>query len=411
MASTQFYLSEKYHNYKKILKSINQKCELENDLNHLSFRLKIHYKEFLEIKEEIINSKNNLTITKSIDESKFKLTIQSLRNVSKSCINDKFVLGKDKFNHNKILNDEIEKMIKIVELDFKFHHINIDLILNVFRLIDFEKELKENSKSIYKLYSLFLDKNEELMNLMYIRIYGQNFEQINKLYLKGVFGKDLNSIQDLDKWNYMAKKHQYNIYVNDQINKNRNYIDWNNFNYGDKRVDHKFRVNIPSLDLEVKMNNKQYYIETKNFTENNKNEINLCLNHNSSQILNRLNVQTILEKDNCMILYNINIYNEKNFYSFLIPIHELKKFYQKIDNSINSYTKLLFKEDIINKFNNKIDLEINNEKISCYFDIKNKEINNNLYIKMKDTTFYNIFKNYIINNEHDLDISDNLSKN
>lgn len=413
MQKIHFYLSDKYLNYKKILKMVNQKCDLNNDLGYLSLRLKTHYKDFLEIKENIINKYNDLDIMEYVDEDKFKLTIQSLRNVSKVCENDKFVIGKNENGQNKILNKEIELLIKDIEKDFfKNKQINIDLILNVFRLVDFEKELKENPKSIYKLHSLFLNKNENLKDMMEIRIYGQNFEQLNKIFLKNVFDKDLNVINDLDTWNYLSKKHQYNLYTQKCIEKNEKHLSWESFLYGDKKVEHKFRVNIPSLDLEVKINNTQYYIETKNYTENDKNDFSISLNHNSEKILNRLNVQSILEKDNCKILYNINLYNDKNFYSFLIPIHELKKFYQQIDKQVNLYTKKLFRNDNqINHIHNKIVTEINGEKIVILFDIKNKEIQNNFYIKLNEKSFYNIFKQYIINNNHNLELSNNLSRN
>lgn len=399
MKKIDFKLSYKYNNFKLLTEYIGKNFKLENDIESLSLRLKTNFDNLLRIKEKIINS-DKLNVSETIDIDNLLLNIQALENISTKYNNDKLVIGKN------TLNKEIKLLINDIKNNLNKNDIDIDLLIGLYKLVDLEKELYENPDEVYKLKTYFLNDlsmNEKIKGL----IYGQSFEDLNKYFLNNFFGEQVNNIKSLEYWNYVSKRHQYNIWKKETNNNNISFDNW----YFDKNIDHKYKINLPSLDLEVKVNGINYYVENKNFTSDKNNDFYLNLNHNIENILNRFKNLSILTKDNCKILYNINIYNDikKEFYSFVIPLEDFKKFYSKIDNKINQYIKQVSRNnDPKSQKNINIPLEINNENIVLIFDMNNLKLSNNFKVKINSKSFYNMFDKYLINDLNDLSISKDL---
>lgn len=394
MQTIRFNLSHRYNNYKLLLDYIDEKCVLENNLEYLSTRLKFHYDNLLRIKEKIIHSPY-LKINEEIDFDNLFLIIQSLENISNKYKNDSLMLNK-----TNSLNKEIELLIKDVKSKLKQREINIDLLLGVFKLVSLEKELFEVENSKFKLSTYYLDNksmHETILNL----IYGQSFEDLNKVFLKNFFGKEVYNISSLQYWEYISKKHQYNVFLKDNQNIN---ISFDQFLFN-KEIDHKYRINLPSFDLETKLNDTKYYIETKNFTSDQHNDFYFNFAKNPNTILDRFKNLSILGKDNCKLLFNINIYNEMNkeFYSFIIPIEELKKFYSKVDNKLNQFIKQTQRNNSFKHKNNiELNTEIQDQNLILLFDLKNLQISDRFNIKINIKSFCEMFEKYLITNDKSL---------
>lgn len=394
MKTIRFKLSHRYNNYKLLLDYIGEKCVLENNLEYLSIRLKTHFDNILKIKEKIIDS-YDLKINETIDIDSLNLTIQSLENVSNKYKNDSLMLNK-----NNSLNKEINILIKDIKNKLNQQEINIDLIIGLFKLVSLEKEIGEIPNSKFKLSTYFLEDktmHEKLLNI----IYGQSFEDLNKVFLNNFFGSEVLNIPSLQYWEYISKKHQYNVWKKDNQDLD---VSFDKFLF-DKSIDYKYRLNLPSFDLETKINDKKYYIEAKNFTSDSKNDFYFNFIKNPENILERFKNLSILSKDNCKLLFNINIYNdiEKEFYSFIIPIEELKKFYSKINNKLNQYLKQIERNDLPkNQKNIELNIDLNNKPIILLFNLTNLNISNNFNIKINTKSFCEMFEKYLITNDQSL---------
>lgn len=389
MSQKIFKLSYRYNNYKTMLSNMeNKDIELDNDINYLSSRMQKYYQDFLEIKQNILKSNSNNYKT-YFDSHQFNLIVQSLENIS-----NKYKI-EGLFISDKILHDEIKSYFSNLKDELEKNIIDLDYILGAFRLVNLERELASSSKYQYKVSSYGLKQNESLDDKVFNIIYGQDFESLNRKFLSETFGMKFDRIDGILEWDALCKIHQYNVWRKDYRDENIDYKSWLNI----KDMPFKYRANLASMDLKARINEQNIYVENKNYNGDRNGTFFLNFHHSASQIVDRLNNLAVLSRDNSQLLFNINIYSDKNkeFFSYMIPINDLKKFYQKVDKKINQYLKSFAREGKIFKDNIVLDWENNNKNMELHFDIRNQKESDRLNIRTNIQDFHDTFGKFLIN--------------
>lgn len=394
LESVRFTINHKYENYKILLKKIDIEDPHTDKLVALSARMQVKFNDILEYKDILINSKN-LSSTFRIDKLDLYMSLKVLSN-----LNTKYSI--DGINllyggESKDLNNIIDLYINKIAHNIKDGVVDIDDIVAIFKIVDFKIDIHRNPELEFKIKSF---KNENLDESMKSFIYGQGFEQLNLIFLNKSLGLNLRKIETLEDWNDISSLKQYNLWKRKTQDNNITYNEWIN----DERLS-KDNFKIPSMDLVDLNDNLDVFIETKNYSVNKNSSININFKYDPSYLLTRMSNQEKLAKDNTKLLYNINLYDQKANDSshYNIPIHDMKKFYKKIDNRIQQELKSNSRNTNSSK-KMKFKIEVTDgAEVGVFFDVnrKNEIVENSFKLFMNKDGFENLFK------QHQIDINDN----
>ena len=393
LEEVRFYVSKKYENYKILLNKIEGNHKLEETLDSLSNRMNKKLEEILEYKNDILYS-DKLYKFVFINKMNLYLTLKSLSNLNTKykLDNSDILYNNEKKNINKVVDIQIDK----IATNIRKGKVDLDEIIGIFKLVDLIISVHRNKDLEFKLGSF---KNENTDEAIHSFIYGQGFENLNLIYLNSALNLNLRKVESLEEWNEISQLKQFNLWKKKNLDYDESFHEWQN---NDKL--NKDNYKIPSMDLVDLNENKNIFIETKNYSLNKEANLNLNLKYEPSYLLVRLTNQEKLIKDNSEIFYNINIYDQINSNSFHynIPIHELKKFYKKIDNKIQQLIKSNSRSTESIK-NLKLDININDDNLRVYFELNKKNIiiQDSFKLFIKFESFQNIFKNFQINNIDD----------
>lgn len=396
MEKLKYILINKYENYQLLYNKIkNPNYLIKESMPFLSNELQNFHHHLVEIKANILKN-NNKPFSQELNKMEYYNILVELQKLQENNEIKNFFVN----NNENPLKDGINKLIDLTAREIHSGSLNIDNFIGVFKVVNLILEMKNIIDSEHKMNGLQEGVFTERVNQY---IYGQGFEDLNKIFLSEQLNIDFKSIPSLNYWDYKNSKRQYETWTKN----NGDIKSWDKW-YFDKSISVKDRFNIPSMDLEGinPNNNKIVYVENKNFNINRSGTFSFNLRFPPEEVLHRLSKQESLRKYNCELFYNINIYDRNNndSYHYYIPIEDIKKIYNKIDKQITMEIK---KQERSNNKNKHLKFTINISDtpidIELKYNVKGKDIvidSKSFHINFKNHDDFNeLFSKHKLNTQ------------